>query len=86
MVQVKLRYGDAEVRLSENWADPFALYPGESLVGDVKELEVIPVNTAIHLQVSTQLATTAPPLIATGGSDASPLSSAHATGSYLRRS
>lgn len=47
---VKLRYGDAEVRLSDKYPDPFPLFPGEALAGAVKELEVIPVNTALYLQ------------------------------------
>lgn len=40
--QVRLRYGDEEVRFAQ---EPFPLYPGEELVGDVTRLDVVEPNT-----------------------------------------
>eukprot|EP00003_Mantamonas_plastica_P021861 TRINITY_DN360_c0_g1_i6.p1 TRINITY_DN360_c0_g1~~TRINITY_DN360_c0_g1_i6.p1 ORF type:complete len:1008 (+),score=320.83 TRINITY_DN360_c0_g1_i6:471-3494(+) len=45
--QVKLRYGDTEIR-SES--EPFALYPGEQLVGEVQPLTVVKANEALRLK------------------------------------
>jgi len=43
----KLRWGDQEIRFAR---DPFPLYPGEVLVGDVTELSVIPISTAFKIR------------------------------------
>uniref|UniRef100_V9KUC1 Major vault protein n=1 Tax=Callorhinchus milii TaxID=7868 RepID=V9KUC1_CALMI len=45
--QAKLQHGDREVRLTQ---DPFPLYPGETLLQGVTQLQVVRVNTALHLQ------------------------------------
>jgi major vault protein len=45
--QIRLRYGDQEVRLAQ---DPFALYPGEELVGEVTRLQVVETNQALRLR------------------------------------
>ena len=47
--QVKLLHGVQEVRLTR---DPFPLYPGEQLVQNVKPLEVVAPNEALHLRAS----------------------------------
>jgi major vault protein len=44
--QVKLRHAVSEVRLSQ---DPFPLFPGEMLSGDVTPLEVVAPNEALRL-------------------------------------
>lgn len=44
--QVRLRYGDEEIRFTQ---DPFPLYPGESLSGEVSPLEVVETNYALRL-------------------------------------
>lgn len=43
-----LRHGDEEVRVDV--AEPFPLYPGESLFGKVSPLQVVAPNTAIRLR------------------------------------
>ncbi len=45
--QVKLRYGDEEIRLAQ---DPFPLYPGETLTGKVTRLQVVETNEALRLR------------------------------------
>ncbi|MEM0979335.1 MAG: colicin uptake protein [Cyanobacteria bacterium P01_H01_bin.58] len=45
--QVRLRYGDEEIRFAQ---DPFPLYPGESLSGEVSPLEVVETNYALRLR------------------------------------
>jgi hypothetical protein len=39
MGQTKLRHGDTEIRFEQN--EPFPLFPGEQLVGDMTPLEVV---------------------------------------------
>merc|ERR1719498_639235 len=38
---VVLQYGETQIRLHRDYKDPFPLYPGESLEGDLKELPVL---------------------------------------------
>jgi major vault protein len=45
--QVKVRQGDREIRTPQQ---PFPLYPGEVLVGDVRALDVIQPNTAMRVK------------------------------------
>ena len=45
--QVRLRYGDEEIRFAQ---DPFPLYPGEELLGEVTRLEVVETNQALRLR------------------------------------
>lgn len=45
--QVSLKFGDCEYRFSQK---PFPLYPGETLVGDVKDLPVVRANSALRLR------------------------------------
>lgn len=44
--QVRLRHGDEEIRFQ---SDPFPLYPGEKLFGNVTPLKIVSPNTALHL-------------------------------------
>jgi len=46
--QALLRHGDEEVRIEV--AEPFPLYPGETLYGKVSQLQVVAPNTAIRLR------------------------------------
>jgi len=46
--QIRLRHSDQEIRFES--ADPFPLYPGESLFGKVTPLQVVAPNTAIRLR------------------------------------
>jgi major vault protein len=45
--QVRLRYGDEEIRFAQ---DPFPLYPGEELLGEVTRLDVVETNQALRLR------------------------------------
>jgi major vault protein len=45
--QIKLRYGDREIRLAQ---DPFPLYPGEAIEQDVTRLHVVETNQALRLR------------------------------------
>ncbi|NER23199.1 MAG: colicin uptake protein [Symploca sp. SIO1C2] len=45
--QIRLRYGDQEIRFTQ---DPFPLYPGEELVGEVRRLQVVETNQALRLR------------------------------------
>lgn len=45
--QIKLRHGEKEIRFQQ---DPFPLYPGESLVGSLTQLTVVPTDSALRLR------------------------------------
>ncbi len=45
--QIKLRYGDAEIRFAQ---EPFPLYPGEELAGEITQLQVVERNQALRLR------------------------------------
>lgn len=45
--QIRLRYGDEEIRFAQ---DPFPLYPGEELLGEVMRLSVVETNQALRLR------------------------------------
>ncbi|HEY9853215.1 MAG TPA: hypothetical protein V6D28_27330 [Leptolyngbyaceae cyanobacterium] len=45
--QIKLRYGDAEIRFAQ---EPFPLYPGEELAGEIAQLQVVERNQALRLR------------------------------------
>lgn len=45
--QIRLRYGDREIRLSQ---EPFPLYPGEELAESVTQLQVVESNQALRLR------------------------------------
>lgn len=55
--QIKLRYGDAEIRFAQ---EPFPLYPGEELAGDVTRLQVVETNQALRLKALRDFADTSP--------------------------
>jgi major vault protein len=55
--QIKLRYGDAEVRFAQ---EPFPLYPGEELAQDVTRLQVVETNQALRLKALRDFADTSP--------------------------
>ncbi|CAL8071868.1 unnamed protein product [Calicophoron daubneyi] len=48
--QVKLKKGDVEYRFSQ---DPFPLYPGEALFGEIADVPVVAANTALRLEAVT---------------------------------
>ena len=45
--QIKLRYGDAEIRFAQ---EPFPLYPGEEVQGEITQLQVVERNQALRLR------------------------------------
>lgn len=45
--QVKLRYGDLEIRFTQ---EPFSLYPDEQLAGEVTRLQVVETNKALRVR------------------------------------
>jgi major vault protein len=47
---VKLQYGETEIRLQTNYQEPFPLYPGESISGDISELPVLEANEAYRVK------------------------------------
>ena len=46
--EVKIRYGDSEVRTQENYPDPFPLYPGEVLSTKPEKFLIVNQNQAIR--------------------------------------
>jgi major vault protein len=48
--QIKLRHSDHEIRLFDDWRDPFPLYPGESQKGKVEQLQIVEENSALRLK------------------------------------
>jgi major vault protein len=54
--QIKLRHSDHEIRLFEDWQDPFPLYPGESQQGNVEQLQIVEENSALRLKAVRDLA------------------------------
>ncbi len=55
--QIKLRYGDAEIRFAQ---EPFPLHPGEELAQDVTRLQVVETNQALRLKALRDFADTRP--------------------------
>lgn len=47
---VNVRHGEIEIRFSEDYPEPFALYPGESLEADITPLLVVPKNSALLIE------------------------------------
>jgi len=45
--QVRLKHGDEEIRFEQ---EPFALYPGEKMIGKVSPLQVVAPNAALRLR------------------------------------
>jgi len=39
--QIRNRHGDKEVRVANDYPDPFPLYPGESLAGKVEKFLIV---------------------------------------------
>lgn len=52
--QVNVRHGDLEIRLNEEYQDPFPLYPREELQGDVQKLRVVSADSALLIQAERE--------------------------------
>ena len=48
--QTTIRHGDKEIRFSEQYGEPFPLYPGEKVQGEVEPLEIVPADTALLVE------------------------------------
>uniref|UniRef100_K3X224 Major vault protein n=1 Tax=Globisporangium ultimum (strain ATCC 200006 / CBS 805.95 / DAOM BR144) TaxID=431595 RepID=K3X224_GLOUD len=53
--QAKLRHGEFEIRIHDEYPEPFPLYPGEVQVDGIKKLRVLPVDTALRLRVTRKV-------------------------------
>jgi major vault protein len=47
--QVKLRFGDEEIRTYDNYPEPFPLYPGEDLTGEISPAQILSETDALRL-------------------------------------
>jgi major vault protein len=47
--QFKLQFGERQIRLPEAYPDPFALYPGEILVGKITAMKIVERNSALKM-------------------------------------
>ncbi|TMW66220.1 hypothetical protein Poli38472_003985 [Pythium oligandrum] len=50
--QAKLRHGEIEFRVFDQYPDPFPLYPGEVQVGLIQKLRVLPVDSALRIRAT----------------------------------
>lgn len=50
--QIKNKFGDEEIRTSEQYPEPFPLYPGEELKGKIEKFQIIQQNQALRLQAT----------------------------------
>ncbi|EEY53394.1 major vault protein [Phytophthora infestans T30-4] len=48
--QAKLKHGEIEFRIFDKYPEPFPLYPGEEQVGEIRELRIVPVDTALRIR------------------------------------
>ncbi|KAH7492369.1 Major vault protein [Phytophthora ramorum] len=53
--QAKLKHGEIEFRIFDKYPEPFPLYPGEKQVGEIRELRVVPVDTALRIRALRQI-------------------------------
>lgn len=52
--QVNIRHGDQEIRLHEQFAEPFPLYPREEIIGRVSPLKIVAPDTALLIEAERQ--------------------------------
>ncbi|OQR84160.1 major vault protein [Achlya hypogyna] len=50
--QAKLRHGEREIRVATAFPDPFPLYAGEIVVGNVQKLKVLDANSALRIRAN----------------------------------
>lgn len=48
--EASLRFGKEEIRTSDQYPDPFPLYPGEEIVGQISEYVNVPTNNALVIR------------------------------------
>ena len=47
--QVKLRWGEEEIRIDQDYRDPFPLYPGEEIKGKISDFVIVQANEELKL-------------------------------------
>jgi major vault protein len=47
--QVKLRWGEEEIRIDQDYKDPFPLYPGEEIRGKISDFVIVQANEELKL-------------------------------------
>jgi len=47
--QVKLRWGEEEIRIDQDYRDPFPLYPGEEIKGKISNFAIVQANEELKL-------------------------------------
>ena len=47
--QVKLRWGEEEIRIDQDYKDPFPLYPGEEIKGKISDFVIVQANEELKL-------------------------------------
>ncbi|KAL3667201.1 hypothetical protein V7S43_007436 [Phytophthora oleae] len=53
--QAKLKHGEIEFRIFDKYPEPFPLYPGEEQIGEIRELRVVPVDTALRIRATRKI-------------------------------
>ncbi|KAG7387063.1 hypothetical protein PHYPSEUDO_014717 [Phytophthora pseudosyringae] len=53
--QAKLKHGEIAFRIFDKYPEPFPLYPGEEQVGEIRELRVVPVDTALRIRATRKV-------------------------------
>lgn len=53
--QVKVRRGEREYRFKKNHPEPFPLYPGEELAGELKQLTLVKENSALRIRANREI-------------------------------
>lgn len=52
--QVNVRHGDLEIRMNDNYPDPFPLFPREELQSDVQKLRIVTADSALLIQAERE--------------------------------
>ncbi|EGZ25934.1 hypothetical protein PHYSODRAFT_486383 [Phytophthora sojae] len=53
--QAKLKHGEIEFRIFDKYPEPFPLYPGEEQVGEIRQLRVVAVDTALRIRATRKI-------------------------------
>ncbi|RLN70202.1 hypothetical protein BBJ28_00020555, partial [Nothophytophthora sp. Chile5] len=53
--QAKLQHGEKEFRIFDKYPEPFPLYPGEEQVSPIRELRVVPVDSALRIRATRKV-------------------------------
>ncbi|RLN73197.1 hypothetical protein BBJ28_00018433 [Nothophytophthora sp. Chile5] len=53
--QAKLQHGEKEFRIFDKYPEPFPLYPGEEQISPIRELRVVPVDSALRIRATRKV-------------------------------